>query len=146
MTANQALLIRIAPLLFVSLWSTGFIAAKYSMHNADPFVFLCLRFSITAVMLVPIILLAGRSLPRDIWSYRHDMVTEAPRLCQWQGVLESSNVTKEFHKLDKDGIIGNISNAQSCNETRPAYCVRAASNIREFKFKSVWDTKWSIRR
>ena len=48
---EQALLLRIAPLLFVSIWSTGFIAAKYSMHNADPFVFLWLRFSITALAL-----------------------------------------------------------------------------------------------
>ena len=47
------------------------------MHNADPFVFLCLRFSITALMLVPIIWIAGRSLPRRLWSYRHDMVTGA---------------------------------------------------------------------
>ena len=75
--ANQALLIRIAPLLFVSLWSTGFVAAKYSMHNADPFVFLCLRFSITALVLVPILLVMGSPLPRRIWSYRHDMVTGA---------------------------------------------------------------------
>lgn len=84
---NQALLIRIAPLLFVSLWSTGFIAAKYSMHNADPFVFLCLRFSITALALVPILLLVGSPLPRRLWSYRHDMVTGALLHCCYLGFL-----------------------------------------------------------
>ena len=84
---SQALVIRLAPLLFVSLWSTGFVAARYSMHNADPFVFLCLRFSLTALMLVPIILLAGRALPRRIWSYRHDMVTGALLHCCYLGFL-----------------------------------------------------------
>ena len=84
---SQALLIRIAPLLFVSLWSTGFVAAKYSMHNADPFVFLCLRFTITALVLVPILLVMGSSLPRRIWSYRHDMVTGVLLHCGYLGFV-----------------------------------------------------------
>jgi len=82
---DQALLIRIAPLLFVSLWSTGFIAAKYSMHNADPFVFLCLRFTLTALALVPILLLTGNALPRRPWSYRHHMVTGLLMHCGYLG-------------------------------------------------------------
>ena len=72
---NRTLLLRFAPLVFVTLWSTGFIAAKYSMDNADPFVFLCLRFSITSLVLIPILLMAGEDLPRSIKSFRHDMVT-----------------------------------------------------------------------
>ncbi len=84
---GRALLLRLAPLVFVSLWSTGFVAAKYSMHSADPFVFLCLRFSITALVLVPLILLSGRQLPRDIWSYRHDMVTGVLLHCCYLGFL-----------------------------------------------------------
>jgi drug/metabolite transporter (DMT)-like permease len=84
---NQALLLRLAPLVFVSLWSTGFIAAKYSMQNADPFVFLCLRFTITAFALVPLLLLAGAALPRRIWSFRHDMVTGVLLHCGYLGFL-----------------------------------------------------------
>ena len=84
---DQALLLRVAPLLFVSIWSTGFIAAKYSMHNADPFVFLCLRFSITALALVPILLFVGTALPRRIWAFRHDMVTGALLHCGYLGFL-----------------------------------------------------------
>ena len=87
MVPSQALLLRLAPLIFVSLWSTGFIAAKYSMQNADPFVFLCLRFTITALALVPILLLLGASLPRRIWSFRHDMVTGALLHCGYLGFL-----------------------------------------------------------
>ena len=85
--ASQALLLRVAPLVFVSLWSTGFIAAKYSMDNADPFVFLCLRFSITALALVPILLFVGAALPRRIWSFRHDMVTGVLMHCGYLGYL-----------------------------------------------------------
>ena len=84
---SQSLLLRVAPLLFVTLWSTGFIAAKYSMENADPFVFLCLRFSITALALIPILLLVGVALPRRIWSFRHDMVTGALLHCGYLGFL-----------------------------------------------------------
>jgi drug/metabolite transporter (DMT)-like permease len=84
---SQGLLLRVAPLLFVTLWSTGFIAARYSMQNADPFVFLCLRFSITALALIPILLLAGVALPRRIWSFRHDMVTGALLHCGYLGFL-----------------------------------------------------------
>jgi drug/metabolite transporter (DMT)-like permease len=84
---SQALLLRIAPLIFVSLWSTGFIAAKYSMQNADPFVFLCLRFSITAIALIPLLVLFGAVLPRRIWSFRHDMVTGVLLHCGYLGFL-----------------------------------------------------------
>lgn len=43
--------------MFVVPWNTGFIAAKYGMNNADQFVFPCLRFTVTAVALIPIMLL-----------------------------------------------------------------------------------------
>jgi drug/metabolite transporter (DMT)-like permease len=84
---NQALLLRAAPLVFVSLWSTGFIAAKYSMQNADPFVFLCLRFTITALALIPILMIVGAALPRRVWAFRHDMVTGVLLHCGYLGYL-----------------------------------------------------------
>jgi drug/metabolite transporter (DMT)-like permease len=57
------------------------------MHNADPFVFLCLRFSITALALVPILMFVGAALPRRIWAFRHDMVTGALLHCGYLGFL-----------------------------------------------------------
>ena len=84
---SQSLSIRLAPLLFVSLWSTGFIAAKYSMHNADPFVFLCLRFTIATLVLVPLVLLMGSPLPRRLWSFRHDMITGVLLHCGYLGFV-----------------------------------------------------------
>ncbi|NQU72096.1 MAG: DMT family transporter [Rhodospirillales bacterium] len=40
-----------APVLFVLLWSTGFIGTKYGMPYAEPFTFLAVRFAITAAAL-----------------------------------------------------------------------------------------------
>ncbi len=83
----HALFIRVAPLLFVSLWSTGFIAAKYSMQNADPFVFLCLRMTITAIVLLIVLWLTKSAMPRKIFDYRHDMVTGILFHCCYLGFL-----------------------------------------------------------
>ena len=44
-------LARFAPALFVLLWSTGFVGAKYGLPYADPFVFLSVRVLIAALIL-----------------------------------------------------------------------------------------------
>jgi len=44
-------LARFAPALFVVLWSTGFVGAKYGLPYADPFVFLSIRVVIAAILL-----------------------------------------------------------------------------------------------
>jgi drug/metabolite transporter (DMT)-like permease len=44
-------LARFAPALFVLLWSTGFVGAKYGLPYADPFVFLSVRILIAAALL-----------------------------------------------------------------------------------------------
>jgi drug/metabolite transporter (DMT)-like permease len=42
---------RFAPTLFVLLWSTGFVGAKYGLPYADPFVFLSIRILIASILL-----------------------------------------------------------------------------------------------
>ena len=42
---------RFAPILFVLLWSTGFVGAKYGLPYADPFIFLSVRVFIAALLL-----------------------------------------------------------------------------------------------
>ena len=42
---------RLAPCLFVFLWSTGFVGAKYGLPYADPFIFLSVRIFIAAGIL-----------------------------------------------------------------------------------------------
>lgn len=45
------LLIRLVPAVFVLLWSTGFIGARYAMPWAEPFAFLAVRFGLTILLL-----------------------------------------------------------------------------------------------
>lgn len=42
---------RLAPALFVLLWSTGFVGAKYGLPYADPFIFLSVRILLAALFL-----------------------------------------------------------------------------------------------
>jgi drug/metabolite transporter (DMT)-like permease len=42
---------RFAPALFVLLWSTGFVGAKYGLPYADPFIFLSIRILVAAALL-----------------------------------------------------------------------------------------------
>ena len=52
--------IRIIPPLFVLLWATGFIGARYAMPWAEPFSFLAVRFAIAAAIFVVLGLALGR--------------------------------------------------------------------------------------
>ncbi|MBB3230381.1 DMT family transporter [Halomonas stenophila] len=59
------------PLLFVVLWSTGFIGAKFGLPYAEPFTFLSVRFVLTLLLLVPLVLLLGGDWPRSpaLWGH-----------------------------------------------------------------------------
>lgn len=58
------MLLRIAPILFVVLWSTGFIASKIAGEHAEPFTFLAIRFALAAVLLAPLMLSGSRPSAR----------------------------------------------------------------------------------
>lgn len=51
----QAYWLALMPALFVLLWSTGFIGAKYGLPYAEPFTFLFIRFVCTLLVLLLII-------------------------------------------------------------------------------------------
>ena len=53
---------RFAPALFVFLWSTGFVGAKYIVPYADPFTFLTIRYVIAAAILIAIAALLKQPL------------------------------------------------------------------------------------
>jgi len=44
-----------APVLFVLLWSTGYIGAKYGLPYAEPFTLLFLRFALALLLLAPLV-------------------------------------------------------------------------------------------
>jgi drug/metabolite transporter (DMT)-like permease len=54
---------RIFPALFVLLWATGFIGARYAMPFIEPFFFLTVRFLIAAALLFVLLLPAGIDWP-----------------------------------------------------------------------------------
>lgn len=56
----SSLLLKLVPGIFVVLWSTGFIAAKYAAPVSGPFSLLALRF----FLVVPVLALAARLLDR----------------------------------------------------------------------------------
>lgn len=54
--------VRFMPILFVILWSTGFIGAGYAMPWAEPFGFLAIRFLIAFVILVALVVVLRRPM------------------------------------------------------------------------------------
>ncbi|MEZ5810363.1 MAG: DMT family transporter [Rhizobiaceae bacterium] len=55
-------LLKFAPALFVFLWASGFVGARYAMPWAEPFSFLVVRYVLAMVFMAVLIGLAGRSL------------------------------------------------------------------------------------
>jgi drug/metabolite transporter (DMT)-like permease len=55
--------IAFAPMLFVLLWSTGFVGARYGLPYAEPLTFLALRLSAVFVLMLPIAFLSRAPWP-----------------------------------------------------------------------------------
>ena len=50
------------PGLFVLLWSTGFLGAKFGLPHAEPLTFLLIRFALVCAILLPVAMLTGAFL------------------------------------------------------------------------------------
>lgn len=81
----QIWLARLAPVLFVWLWSTGFIGAKLGLPFADPGVFLFVRFLITAALLAVVVSFFVGPWPRDPRFYAHQAVIGLLMHCCYLG-------------------------------------------------------------
>jgi drug/metabolite transporter (DMT)-like permease len=57
---------RAAPAIFVVLWSTGFIATKYVVHDADPLTYLAIRMALVVVLMAVIVAIARPRWPDRI--------------------------------------------------------------------------------
>jgi drug/metabolite transporter (DMT)-like permease len=62
------------PGVFVVLWSTGFIGAKFGLPYAEPLTFLALRFAIVAALMLTVSIVAGAAWPRSWRDAAHAMV------------------------------------------------------------------------
>src|SRR6202162_892005 len=52
-----------APAIFVVLWSTGFIATKYVLHNAEPLTYLAIRMTVVVGLMAIIVAIARPQWP-----------------------------------------------------------------------------------
>lgn len=68
-------LVRLSPVIFVVLWSTGYIAAKFALDDAEPMAFLAWRFGLVVLIFVPIVLLGRHAWPRRPADYMFLMST-----------------------------------------------------------------------
>ena len=60
---HHSLILRLAPVFFVLLWSTGWIVARAAADHADPLTFLAVRFLLAGLVLAVIALAAGAKWP-----------------------------------------------------------------------------------
>lgn len=69
MTNRGSMFEKLTPWIFVALWSTGFVVARYSTRNAGPLSFLTVRMLCAAVMLYVIAkIVKAPKLERTAWS------------------------------------------------------------------------------
>ena len=59
------------PLLFVVLWSTGFIGGKLGLPYAEPLTFLSIRYALVLALMLPLVLLTRAPWPTDRRQYLH---------------------------------------------------------------------------
>jgi drug/metabolite transporter (DMT)-like permease len=74
---DRAALLRAMPLVFVLIWSTGFIVARYGMPHAPPMKFLAVRYALSIACFGLWLLLARAAWPRGGSQWWHLAVTGA---------------------------------------------------------------------
>ena len=62
---------RSVPLLFVLLWSTGFIGAKFGLPHAEPLTFLLIRYLLVLALMTMVALAMRAPWPRDARQWLH---------------------------------------------------------------------------
>lgn len=73
--ASRSAALRAMPAVFVLIWSTGFIVARFGMPHAPPMGFLAWRFALSIVCFLPWIWLAGVRWPSGHAQWMHLSVT-----------------------------------------------------------------------
>ncbi len=66
---------RLAPALFVLLWSTGWLVAKFAVAHADPLTFMTARHALAAIAFTVLCLAVGASWPRQRAAIWHGIVS-----------------------------------------------------------------------
>lgn len=61
----------IAPGIFLVMWSTGYVAAKFGLDYIEPLTFLALRFSCVVVIMAVLFVILRPPLPRSLAEWGH---------------------------------------------------------------------------
>ncbi|MBU3740607.1 MAG: DMT family transporter [Rhodoferax sp.] len=67
--------VRAMPAVFVMIWSTGFIVARYGMPHAPPMTFLAVRFALSILCFLPWIVWSRVAWPKSTRQWQHLAVT-----------------------------------------------------------------------
>lgn len=73
--AESDVWVRATPVVFVLIWSTGFIVARFGMPHAPPLSFLSLRYALSIACFLPWILWAKVAWPQSRQQFLHLSVT-----------------------------------------------------------------------
>jgi drug/metabolite transporter (DMT)-like permease len=73
--ASRGAMLRAMPWVFVVIWSTGFIVARFGMPHSPPFKFLSLRYALSVLCFGVWIALARAAWPRERSQWLHLAVT-----------------------------------------------------------------------
>ncbi len=74
MAQTTSLIIRMAPIIFVFLWATGFPAARFGTTDAEPFTFLGIRFAAALFLLAAFVLIYLKPKNIDWIQFFHSMI------------------------------------------------------------------------
>jgi drug/metabolite transporter (DMT)-like permease len=66
--------LRLAPGLFVLLWSTGFIGSKFGSLYAEPFTMTAIRMSLVVAILLAVVTFSRAPWPKSKAEFAHLMV------------------------------------------------------------------------
>lgn len=74
-TSSASPLAALYPLLFVALWSTGFIGAKFGLPYVEPLTFLAVRYAAVLVLMGVVVWRTRAPWPATLWECGHIAVT-----------------------------------------------------------------------
>lgn len=69
MQSHQSLLLKSLPAIFIFIWASGYVVAKYGLPYAEPLTFLCMRYLGVVVMMLTLAILM-----RAPWPARKDLL------------------------------------------------------------------------
>lgn len=73
--SDSRLFLRLAPFVFVLIWSTGWVVAGYAAPHADPLTFLCIRYACAAMLVAAFALWSGAVWPQGLRGWGHGLLS-----------------------------------------------------------------------